>query len=391
MNCTSSNFKAIADAHMFTYQSLAAKNDPAAPMYLENWAKFDTLAREASNKEMNTKVNKSWRNKKFDGKKLWKAVDWKGKVEEKVEKPAHEADTMNYFTSIFQSSKTKHHPTISTVMDELNNYYNYIPSLDDPFTMQELDEALKLVGKGVSLDGIPAAVSTILPQNIKENILELINRVFDGQYPEEWTKNILHAIKKEGHTSGDPKLCGIAIGLFLCRLYDIMIDERFCSWFKLNKEQAAGTKGQGYPLQIFMLLLVIDYAKQKGKDLYIGFLDYEKAFDFANRAGMISDLMKNECGSKFTKAISKMLATTTYHPKSNKSYLSEGISTDYGVTQGRRSSGSLFSFFVSDMPQALNNVEYDDFMDPLSLAQLADDSAIYAENSQFHLQISTNI
>ena len=31
------------------------------------------------------------------------------------------------------------------------------------------------------------------------------------------------------------------------------------------------------------------------------------------------------------------------------------------------------------MPEALNDVQYDDFMDPLSLAQLADDSAIYAE------------
>ena len=124
---------------------------------------------------------------------------------------------------------------------------------------------------------------------------------------------------------------------------------------------------------------IIDRAKQTGRDLYIGFLDYEKAFDFANRAGIVSDLMKQECGSKFTKAIAKMLTTTTYYPKTNRNFLSEGISTDYGVTQGRRSSGSLFGFYVSDMPEALNNNEYDDFMDPLSLAQLADDSAIYAE------------
>ena len=89
--------------------------------------------------------------------------------------------------------------------------------------------------------------------------------------------------------------------------------------------------------------------------------------------------MEKDCGSKFTKAIANMLSTTTYYPKSNKNYLSEGISTNYGVTQGRRSSGSLFSFYVSDMPESINDTQYDDFMDPLSLAQLADDSAIYAE------------
>ena len=379
LNCTSSHFKAIAEAHLLRYQSLSAENHPNAPTYLESWIKFDTLAREATNRELNVKVNKSWKSRKFDGKKLWQAVDWKGSAEQKTEKPAHEADTMKYFTSIFQSTKTKDHDTIMDIRDELDNYDNYVPSLDNPFTMEELEKALKLMGTGVSLDGIPPAVATILPQNIKENILELINRVFDGMYPGDWTRNILHSIKKDGHTSGDPKLRGIAIGLFLCRIYDIMVDERFCSWFKTNREQAAGTKGQGCPLQIFMLLLVIDYARQKGKDLFIGFLDYEKAFDFANRAGLVSDLMKNECGSKFTKAIAKMLTTTTYYPKSNKSFLSEGIPTDYGVTQGRRSSGSLFSFYVSDMPDALNDIEYDDYMDPLSLAQLADDSAIYAE------------
>ena len=89
--------------------------------------------------------------------------------------------------------------------------------------------------------------------------------------------------------------------------------------------------------------------------------------------------MNDRCGSGIVKAISNMFTTSTYFPKSNKNYLSNGITTDYGVTQGRRSSGSFFSYYVSDMPKALNDIKYNDFMDPLSLAQLADDTAIYAE------------
>ena len=328
---------------------------------------------------MNVKVNKSWRDKKYDSKKLWQTIDWKGKAEEKVEKPAHESDTMKYFTAIFKSTKTKDRAKIWDTEDELSNYDTYVPSLDNPFTPEEVDEALRQIGSGVSLDGIPPTVAQILPNNIKGNILQLMNRTFDKMYPSEWTKNILHSLKKDGHTPADPKLRGIAIGPFLSRIYDIMMDIRFCSWYTPNKEQAAGKKEQGCPLQIFMLLMVIDYAKEKGNDLFVGFLDYEKAFDYANRAGIVSDLMQKGCGSKFTKAVAKMLTTTTYYPKSNRNYLSEGISTDYGVTQGRRSAGSLFSFYVSDMPEALNDISYDDFMDPLSLAQLADDSAIYAE------------
>ena len=379
LNCKSSNFLAIAEANLHMYNILSRQEDPAANTYLEKWMKFEELARKTKNNEMNVKINKTWRDKKYDSTKLWKTIDWKGNAETKIEKPAHEADTMKYFTGIFQSNKTKDHAIVSDITGEIAKYVNYVPQLDDPITMEEVDQSLIEIGKGVSLDGIPPKIAKFLPQNIREAILELLNRVFDEEYPNEWSKNILHSIKKDGHTPRDPKLRGIAIGPFLSRIYDITIDRRFCSWYTPNKEQAAGKKEQGCPLQIFMLLLVVDYSCEHGKQLYIGFLDYEKAFDYANRAGILSDLVGKGCGSKFTKAISKMFMTSTYYPKSNKNYLSDGITTDYGVTQGRRSSGSLFSFYVSDMPDALNNTEYNDFMDPLSLAQLADDSAIYAE------------
>ena len=211
--------------------------------------KFENLTRKAKNKEMNARVNKSWQNKRYDSKKLWQTIDWKGKAEQKVEEPAHEADTMRYFTAIFQSTKTKDHATISDVEDELSNYNTYVPSLDNPFTPTELERSLKEIGSGVSLDGLPPTIAQILPSNIKGNILELMNRTFEEIYPDEWTKNILHSLKKDGHTSADPKLRGIAIGLFLSRIYDIMIDIRFCSWYTPNKEQAAVICRETYILE----------------------------------------------------------------------------------------------------------------------------------------------
>ena len=379
LNCKSTHFKAIAEANLFTYRVFSEQEDQRASEYLNNWIRFEQLAKKATNDELNVKVNKSWRDKKNDPKKLWRAIDWKGKAEAKIEKPAHESDTMKYFKGIFQADKTKDRPIVADIKNELSRYKKYIPPLDDPYEMKELDTALMQIGTGVSLDGIPPSVAKILPRNIKENILELTNRVFRGLYPGEWSKQILHSMKKDGHTPGNPKLRGIAIGLFLCRIYDIMIDNRFCSWYTPNKEQAAGKLEQGCPLQVFMMFVVIDYSREHEKDLYVGFLDYEKAFDFTNRAGIISDMMNKECGSNLISAVASMFQTSVYYPKSNKNYLSEGIPTDYGVTQGRRSSGSLFNFYVSDMAEALNVTPYDDFMDPLSLAQLADDSAIYAE------------
>ena len=382
LNCGSSNFKAIAEANMSTYTILvnAGERTENCAVYLENWKKYEELAVQVENSEINAAVNTSWKNCRKDGKALWEMIDWKGKAEVKADETANECEMLKYFTGIFQSTKTKTHPTVSTTFCDLESYDTYIPILDDIPSMLELLVAMKRLGKGVSLDGIPPSIVNILPMSMKEVILSMIQRVFFGQYPDEWTKQILHSLKKDGHTPSDPKLRGIAIAPLLCRLYDIIIDERFCSWYMPNSEQAGFRPKQGCSLQIFMLLLLIQYSSEKEKDLLVGFMDYEKAFDYANRANIISDLMKKGCGHNMVRAIAKMFTTSTYYPKVNPCSLGEGITTDYGVTQGRCSSGSLFSFYVSDMPSAFENTVTEDFMDPYNLAQLADDTAFFAEN-----------
>ena len=81
-----------------------------------------------------------------------------------------------------------------------------------------------------------------------------------------------------------------------------------------NREQAGFRKSQGGLLQVFAVMVLISYAKNKNKDLMIIFMDYAKAFDYANRANIISDLISNRCGKKFTEAIAKMFESTTYIP-----------------------------------------------------------------------------
>ena len=208
-----------------------------------------------------------------------------------------------------------------------------------------------------------------------------MQKVFFGEYPNEWTKQVLNSIKKDGHTPEDPKLRGIAIGTLLCLYYDIIIDERFKSWYSPNYEQAGCRDLKGCPFQLFMMIILIHYARENGIDLYVGFMDYEKAYDYANRANIISDLMKDGCSSAMVRALTKMLTTSTYCPKSSKNCVSEGIETDYGVTQGRCSSGNIFSYYVSKMSSAFDPEKTDDFMDPYNLAQLADDTALYATSN----------
>ena len=69
-------------------------------------------------------------------------------------------------------------------------------------------------------------------------------------------------------------------------------------------------------------------------------MGYTKAFDYTNRAKLVSNLMGKGCGKLFVKAIAKMFNKSTYHPKLSGNRIGNGIISNYGVTHGRRSSGT---------------------------------------------------
>ena len=127
-------------------------------------------------------------------------------------------------------------------------------------------------------------------------------------------------------------------------------------------------------------MLVIDIAKHCNKELYIGLIDYEKAFDFMNRYLLMKKLMVNRIGSRFLVNLFNSYKQTKYVIKTSNSTLGNEIDTHVGVTQGKSTSANLFSFFISDMHESIEGVNTLDFMDPFNLLQLADDTCMLAAN-----------
>ena len=227
--------------------------------------KYENLARKAEESEMNVKANSSWKNIKKDGRKMWGVIDWKGKSEVNENKILHDSQIQKYFRNIFQSQKTMHHPTVSNIMNKLHNYFLFIPILDELPNMSEVELALNNIHRGIGIDGLPPIVLKILPKVMLDCLLLLIQKVFMSSYPEEWNKQILHAVAKKNHTYHNSDLRGIAIAPLLCSVYDDIIESRLNSWYKPNFRQAGFRKGQGCLLQIFMLTLLIKFSYHNNK------------------------------------------------------------------------------------------------------------------------------
>ena len=383
-NCNSRNYKAISQINLYTYHTLIERgvSFDLCKTYLEVATKYEELARHKENEEINVQINTAWKNAKADGKKLWSLIDWKGNAESN-DSPLkiRESEIYKHFKNIFQSDKTRQHPMIKDVKQQLDEYNKVIPFMDELPKKDEVDFAVRNIGKGVGVDGLPGNILKMLPNNMKDIVLILMKNVVAGKYPNEWEKQILHALPKPGHTIKTPKLRGIAISTLMAKVYDCIINQRFKAWYTPNREEAGFRDGQGCAFQIFILVLLISYEKEKKKDLMVGFMDYEKAFDYAYRSNIILDLMKKDCGKKFTTAIAKIYNSTAYIPEVGRNRLGNEIVTGTGVAQGRKSSANLYSFYVSDMPSCMENMG-SDFMDPFNVVQLADDTILLAENKE---------
>ena len=77
-----------------------------------------------------------------------------------------------------------------------------------------------------------------------------------------------------------------------------------------------------------------------------------------------------------------MYSETSYVAKITENEVGPEIRTKHGLTQGKNSSASLFSYYISDMPDSISNINPADFFDPLNLFQVADDSTPLADSKE---------
>ena len=388
VNCTSENFAAIAEAHQSEYKRLCNVDDERATHHRTQWLYYEEIAlqKEAEADPM----EKKWRDMYYkDPAALWKSIGWKEAKREDNDIPSH--TIYNFFTDVFQSKKTGGNPTLDdqSILEFCGN--DRTNDIDDgtieginseDVTMAELEKGIKRLGSGTGLDGIDPGVMKVVPGKLKDCVLLLYNTIYGNGYPQSWQKQLLFPSTKKGHTLKDPKLRGIAIGPVLSRLYDVIMDSRFLEWYQPNIHQSAYRKAQGSVLPLFSMFLLVDVAHRKHTSLYILLLDYEKAFDYTNRVEIARKLSVDKAGNRAIRNFIHTYSNTAYAAKISNNEVGPDISTKHGLTQGKTSSASIFSYYISDMYQAMNDVFPKDFFDPLNLFQVADDSTPLADSKE---------
>lgn len=123
-------------------------------------------------------------------------------------------------------------------------------------------------------------------------------------------------------------------------------------WIEDNKvvgeEQSGFRKGRGGLENVFVMKEIIDRNKKLGKELYLVFLDLEKAYDRIDRKKLLTLLTHRGVDRKIVQVVRKL-----YEDNKVKSTIGD-ISTGWlrynvGVRQGCVISSTLFNMYIEEL------------------------------------------
>ena len=168
---------------------------------------YQTQSWRKEEEELNKSKNRKWKlYLKSDPKKLWTMLDWKGAIKHHDIGPSN--IIYSYFSKICNSMKICNNPTIEVIKRNLETYDVYNDLTENTIDLSVLECALHNMGKGSSFDGLASKGLLYSPQNLKECILLLFQKMFGRVYPSQWQKQLLSPIPQKGHVINDPKLRG---------------------------------------------------------------------------------------------------------------------------------------------------------------------------------------
>ena len=179
-----------------------------------------------------------------------------------------------------------------------------------PGEVEEQNQRLK-ANKAAGHDGLSPGVFKLVDEEWIYLITYLFNQVFSGHYPDSWNYLNVFNIHKKGPHSNPKNYRGISVMAALAKLYDMVLAARFSLWYRPRLEQAGAQKGRGGEEQTLAVRLLIDTARKTNIQLYICFVDYQKAYDKVDRFELLQKLDQHGCGSRYLRAIAESLKHST--------------------------------------------------------------------------------
>jgi hypothetical protein len=268
-------------------------------------------------------------------------------------------DWFQHFKNVFSLSPDDDGQQQSHIRPEDLN--DDVHVLNTVITVTEVVESIRKLNNGKSggTDGVLAEMLKAGGETVVLFLHKLFNTLFvNGTYPSEWAKAIVVPVFKKGDNSNADNYRGISLLNIVSKCYTSILNARLYSFLesenKICEEQAGFRQNHSTTDHIFTLYSIVQKCLlNKGKKLYVAFVDFKKAFDSVKHDLLLQSLYNEGIKGKFLGAIMAMYNSLLSCVKVN-GVLSDYFDCPVGVRQGCVISPTLFSVFINNLANHVN-------------------------------------
>ena len=236
-----------------------------------------------------------------------------------------------------------------------------VPVMEESITNAEVAEAIRKLPQGAAPGG--DQINNVMLKRGGDSLHAAIATIFEqmreeGWTPEEWNSESVQLIHKGKSKQDIQNYRGIAISSSLGKLFIRIITRRLEEIAERHKwlpeAQAAFRKNRGIEDHLFVLQTIISNERRKGKNLYLGFIDLQKAYDSVERNLLWKKLHTIGIGRKCIQLIQGLYRGHTRQIRTPGG-LTRRMQCTRGLRQGCPLSPLLFALFTTSIPHQVQD------------------------------------
>lgn len=265
--------------------------------------------------------------------------------------------TQTFYQELYSSNKDPDIITKENLRRKITNVNSEILPNIESYEIEEAISQLKN-NRSPGPDGILAEMLKEGKEIILEALKHLFNQcLFKGEIPDDWNESVTVLLYKKGDRADLKNYRPISLLSQTYKLFMRIITNRLTS--KLDSyqpvEQAGFRKGYSTADHLLTVRTLIEKANEYHLDLYIGFIDYEKAFDSIELWAIEKAMNNCRIDSRYRMLIHNIYkkATMTVQIGGN----TKPIPINRGVRQGDVISPKLFTLALEDV---FKNIDWTD-------------------------------
>ena len=226
------------------------------------------------------------------------------------------------------------------------------------FSQQEMSVAIKKMKENKAADE-SGVIAEYLKALEVEKLRGLMNGILNGaDIPKEWKESRVKLLHKGGRTDELKNYRPIAIINITCKLCMLMVRERIDKWTEdsgmLGEIQGGFRRGRRTEDNLIMLERLIEMVKGRKEEIFVAFLDMEKAYDRVNRKKLFEVMRCYGVHEKLVRLIERIYDGSMVKFELEK-VTTGWCKSDSGVRQGCPLSPLLFNIYVRELGKVISN------------------------------------